>query len=64
MKESNPNAAAANPPFECEMCLKEIPESAAFTPEGSEYVGHFCGIGCYQEFLRKRREANAGQDTD
>ncbi len=64
MKESNPNAAAANPPLECEMCLKEIPESAAFTPEGSEYVGHFCGIECYQEFLRKRRGANAGQDTD
>jgi len=53
---------AANPPIECEMCLKEIPESAAFTPEGSEYVGHFCGIECYQAFLRRQREAEASQE--
>ena len=58
------NPAAASPPIECEMCLKEIPESAAFTPEGSEYVGHFCGVACYQEFLRKRREAAANSDIE
>lgn len=60
MNETKPGAG--NVPLECEMCLKEIPESAAFTPEGSEYVGHFCGIECYQEFLRKRREAAANQE--
>lgn len=47
----------------CEVCLKEVPESAAFTPEGSEYVGHFCGIECYQAFVRKQREA-AKQDVE
>ncbi|CAG0930194.1 MAG: hypothetical protein EFKGCFLK_01173 [Rhodocyclaceae bacterium] len=56
MTQANPNATAPLP-LECEMCLKEIPASAAFTPEGSEYVGHFCGIDCYQAFLRLQREA-------
>lgn len=64
MNESNRAAPATNPPIECEICLKEIPESAAFTAEGSEYVGHFCGIECYQEFLRKRREAGSRQDVE
>lgn len=56
------DSRSASQPIECEMCLKEIPESAAFTPEGGDYVGHFCGIACYEEFLRKRREAAASQE--
>lgn len=64
MNEPNRTSPAANPLIECEICLKEIPESAAFTAEGGEYVGHFCGIECYQEFLRKRREAVARQDAE
>ena len=55
---------AASPPLECETCLKEIPESAVFTPEGGDYVGHFCGVECYQAFLRRRREAAASQDIE
>jgi hypothetical protein len=62
MSEAKP--AAENVPLECEVCLKEIPPSAAFTPEGSEYVGHFCGIECYQIFMRRQREAAASQDID
>ncbi|WP_240723115.1 DUF3330 domain-containing protein, partial [Pseudomonas aeruginosa] len=27
----------------CCVCCKEIPLDAAFTPEGAEYVEHFCG---------------------
>lgn len=34
----------------CSMCRKEIPLSAALTPQGADYVGHFCGIECYDEF--------------
>lgn len=64
MNEPNRTSSAVNPLIECEICLKEIPESAAFTAEGSEYVGHFCGIECYQEFLRKRREAVIRQDAE
>jgi hypothetical protein len=32
------------------VCCKEIPLDAAFTPEGAEYVEHFCGLECYQRF--------------
>ena len=40
---------------ECELCLKEIPESAAFTPQGEDYVAHFCGIECYERFRLARK---------
>ncbi len=39
----------------CTVCLKEIPLSAALTPEGGDYVGQFCGIECYEIFARKSR---------
>lgn len=35
----------------CSVCQKEIPLSAAFTPEGMDYVGEFCGIECYEQFV-------------
>jgi len=31
----------------CEICLKEIPASAAKTDEAADYVHHFCGLECY-----------------
>lgn len=31
----------------CDVCMKEIPRSEAFVPEGIDYVAHFCGIDCY-----------------
>ena len=34
----------------CCVCCKEILLDAAFTPEGAEYVEHFCGLECYQRF--------------
>ena len=46
----------------CDVCRKEIPLSAAFTPEGAEYVEHFCGIECYQSFAAEalKRESESG----
>ncbi|MEZ5616517.1 MAG: DUF3330 domain-containing protein [Rhodocyclaceae bacterium] len=43
----------------CAACHQQVPLSAAFTPEGAEYVGHFCGLECYQAFVAeaKRQEA-------
>ncbi|MDD5250326.1 MAG: DUF3330 domain-containing protein [Rhodocyclaceae bacterium] len=35
----------------CEDCLRDIPPSAALTAEGSDYVGAFCGLECYQKFV-------------
>lgn len=39
----------------CSVCRKEIPLSAALTPQGSDYVGHFCGIECYEQFTIQHR---------
>ena len=39
----------------CSMCRKEIPLSAALTPQGSDYVGYFCGIECYDQFVEQKK---------
>ena len=40
----------------CDVCRKELSPSAVFTPEGVEYVQHFCGIECYQQFLAESKQ--------
>ena len=42
----------------CCVCCKEIPLDAAFTPEGAEYVEHFCGLECYQRFQARAKALN------
>ncbi|WP_425648356.1 DUF3330 domain-containing protein [Cupriavidus sp. Met-2] len=54
MNASNPTATS------CCVCCKEIPLDAAFTPEGAEYVEHFCGLECYRRFQAR---AKAGNET-
>lgn len=53
-----PIAPSGEPMISCAACRKELPLSAAFTSEGAEYVGHFCGLECYQQLVAeaKRRE--------
>ena len=53
MKTSNPTATS------CCVCCKEIPLDAAFTPEGTEYVEHFCGLECYQRFQVRAKGGSA-----
>ncbi|TXT23231.1 MAG: urf-2 [Gallionellaceae bacterium] len=38
----------------CSLCRKEVPLSAALTPQGADYVGYFCGIECYDEFSAQK----------
>lgn len=33
----------------CEVCLKTIPKSLAYTKEAEDYFLYFCGLDCYQE---------------
>nr|CAC14707.1 Urf2 protein [Pseudomonas sp. ED23-33] len=50
----------ANDPTATSCCVcwsKEIPLDAAFTPEGAEYVEHFCGLECYQRFQARASTA-------
>lgn len=38
---------------DCGVCCRDIPLDAAFTPEGADYVVHFCGLDCYRRFTER-----------
>ncbi|MDH5393824.1 MAG: DUF3330 domain-containing protein [Gammaproteobacteria bacterium] len=40
----------------CEVCLKEVPASAAEHSETDDYVAHFCGLECYQQWRKKKAD--------
>jgi hypothetical protein len=40
--------------IDCEVCMKEIPETVAMTEEGQDYVLHFCGLECYTAWKQKK----------
>lgn len=42
----------------CQVCLKEIPRSAAQSAEATEYVYYFCGADCYAKW----QKGDAGED--
>lgn len=54
-----PIAPPGEPIISCNACRKEVPLSAALTPEGAEYIGHFCGIECYQAFVAEAKRPEA-----
>jgi len=47
----------SNPPQDkkiaCKICLKEIPLSEAKSVEAVDYVAHFCGLDCYDQWKKK-----------
>ncbi|HGM6414195.1 DUF3330 domain-containing protein [Stenotrophomonas maltophilia] len=55
------NDATENTTVSCCVCCREIPLTAALTPEGTGYVEHFCGVECLQRF-RMRAEGASGAD--
>ena len=42
--------------IECEVCLKEVPASEAESSETADYVAHFCGLECYEQWHKKKTE--------
>jgi len=38
----------------CEVCLKEIPDTVHANAEADEYVSHYCGLECYQQWVQKQ----------
>ncbi len=46
-----PAAPICNEPvLACNVCLKEIPHSAAKSHEAAEYVYYFCGDACFAQW--------------
>ena len=45
--------------YKCKECSKEIPESAALTAEGIDYVWHFCGRKCYKKWEQDRKKTKS-----
>ena len=45
-------------PIQCSECLKRISKDVVASPEGEDYVRHFCGLGCL-----RRREVRRAQLT-
>ncbi len=45
----------------CEICMKEVPLNDATTPETEDYVVHFCGLECYEQW-KSQDEKNDGKD--
>ncbi|KAB2933728.1 MAG: hypothetical protein EFKGCFLK_02305 [Rhodocyclaceae bacterium] len=55
-----PVTPPGEPAVPCAACLKEVPLGTAFTPEGVDYVEHFCGIGCHRHFIAEAKRRGAG----
>ncbi|MBW6493786.1 MAG: DUF3330 domain-containing protein [Burkholderiaceae bacterium] len=36
----------------CDICLKEIPVSEAKVAESADYVAHFCGLECFEQWQK------------
>lgn len=43
----------------CQVCMKEIPLSEAKNAEAVDYVAHFCGLDCYDQWKNKSEKAAA-----
>ena len=48
----------------CDICLKEIPASAAKNEETSDYVFHFCGIDCYAKWKGSEKSPAVETSSD
>ena len=42
----------------CEVCLKSIPKQDSKSVEADDYVAYFCGLDCYDAWVKKSDEAN------
>ncbi len=47
----------------CDICLEEIPSTAAQSMESDDYVYHFCGIHCYEQWQQQSKQQKK-EDVD
>lgn len=43
--------------IQCEICMIEIPVSEVMSSEALDYVMHFCGLECYDQWSKQELEA-------
>ncbi|MDH5547670.1 MAG: DUF3330 domain-containing protein [Gammaproteobacteria bacterium] len=41
--------------LECEVCLREIPNTVANNAEADEYVAYYCGLECYSKWAKNNQ---------
>lgn len=50
-----PSRPDETPKVSCATCLKEVPKSEAKSCEAEDYVLHFCGIDCFDQWRREQQ---------
>ena len=40
----------------CDICMKEIPRSEGKSIEAQDYVMNFCGLDCYEKWLKQKEQ--------
>lgn len=58
----HPQTLPSSEQVSCEVCKKEVPQSAAVNFEVSDYVAYFCGLECYVQW--KGRDPAEAITTD
>lgn len=57
MTNNGGNPKGATETVTCAVCHKEIPASAAISPEGHDYVVYLCGGECHAKWEEQRAAA-------
>lgn len=47
----------------CEICLKSIPQQGSKSVETTDYVAYFCGLDCYDVWLRQNKDKTDSLDS-
>lgn len=47
----------------CRVCLTEVPRSEAHSVEATDYIAHFCGLDCYQQWRSSNADGSTGSVT-
>ena len=51
------------PLVSCEICLKSVPKQDSKCVEADEYVAYFCGLDCYDKWVKQdsdKKESERG----
>ncbi len=46
----------------CEVCLKSIPSSESKCVETEDYVAYFCGLECYDIWVKQQKQIRRESD--